>query len=1456
MTKLISGRVAKVPSANVSADRYEFIDLSETEPDLGLPTQSGWVLSSDVTGNRAWVDPVQAAGGIPFFANTSLVANVSFQANVANTVNRIDNFTTTNLREGSNLYYTDARVLANVSQMSVNVLADVDITGIVPNGILTWDGTKFIAGTITTGAVANTALFSYVANVANTVLTLGNFTTSNLREGSNLYYTNARVNAFIQPFLTTANVLEISGNLYFTNTRVVSALIAGQNITIEANGRISANSDSALSATNTNALPEGTNNLYYTNSRVISAVTPLLTAANITNFNSTVNAIIYPSLTTANVIESSSYLYFTNARVASNVVALFTPNGNVSAYASKYIVEYNPSTKVISYSSTPDASNPYISGYSSEIHVSPVAFNDSGNGTIGDPVKTIARAQALAALAFETTGAGQRKSIILHPGDYTENVTISTQYTVLTTHELIGKNTTLSGTLTITKGCTIDGLKMTNLVISAASADGSVDIIGCTVTGTATKTSTAYTNFRGCDLSTSTLSITGAGTVVLSGGNYYTLTVNNASAAVLAKAVISMGPITLTAGTLQLSDTLVYSATNTANAITQSAGSVLTLNNSQTLIPDLTNVSRNSFGGYYSILSSVYDRTNSTFGGVSLNSVVYDQYINADRLILNGSTSGSTILNATGVAGSTTLTLPAATDTLVGKATTDTLTNKTLSNAVLTGTLTAGGGVGSTGQVLTSTVTGVQWTTTSTTADQANTVLTLSNFTTANLTEASSNQYFTNVRVLQAVNPLLTTANVLETNTNLYYTNSRVRSTLSGSTGVVYDNAAGTISIGQNVATTASVTFYNVSVTNNLTVYGGVETFAANNMVVSDNMIYLNNGSISSNPDLGIAFNYNDGVYHHAGFFRDHSDGVFKVFDNYSPEPDANIFINTAHASFRIANIQATTLIGNITGTAGTLDNFTTTNLKEGSNLYYTNARARTAFTAGDSTIIIDWTAGTIKANVAAATANSLSLTTADVREVASNLYFTVGRVNATVQPFLTTANVVETSGNLYFTNARANATIWPSLTAANIANFTSTVNATIWPSLTTANVTESLSNLYFTAARANAAIYPSLTAANIANFVSTVNATVQPFLTTANVVETSGNLYYTNARARTAFTAGNGIIVDWATGTISSNISPTTANSLGLTTADVREVSSNLYFSNARAIASFGAGNGIEISQNGIISARGLVPLYTIQTAGLFGNISSTMSNIITFPTSTSTDRFMVRSIHVVNMSGGTALVSGNILYSTGNTVPFANQIPVSQGGVLEFFKRSSSYQLFQPGDTINLQGFNAAGTATANLMCVSLAYDTFQNDETYIGTGKVLSNVDSTIQVYDSGQAYSVIESIKFVNLQSAYAPVKAWYADANGIPKAFFVYNLSIPPNSTVEILQSIKRIEQYDKIYASYSNAPNAAVSVFVSARVGSVTGLYTYTPTAVPGNAAEVVFTATDPEGTTFYYTIE
>ena len=233
----------------------------------------------------------------------------------------------------------------------------------------------------------------------------------------------------------------------------------------------------------------------------------------------------------------------------------------------------------------------------------------------------------------------------------------------------------------------------------------------------------------------------------------------------------------------------------------------------------------------------------------------------------------------------------------------------------------------------------------------------------------------------------------------IFASNTLTPVSIVGGTGVTVtdgdaQSGAPTISIGQPVAVTDSVTFRNISVTANLTVYGDLTTWGANNLRVSDNMIYINQGANSAaNPDTGIVWGFNDGTYQHGGVFRDASDNTIKFFQGYQPEPDANIFINTDHASFRLANIQANRILGNVIGTVSSLDNHTTDSLKEGTgNLYFTNARVVQTVTP--------------------------LLTTANVTEL-TNLYFTNARVITALTSFLTTANVRETSGNLYFTNAR-----------------------------------------------------------------------------------------------------------------------------------------------------------------------------------------------------------------------------------------------------------------------------------------------------------------------------------------------------------------------------------------------------------------------------------------------------
>lgn len=161
-------------------------------------------------------------------ANNANTASVAAQADNANTVSSLANHTTDDLAQGNvNFYYSDDKVYSNVSNMSANTLADIDLSGIQTGNVLVWDGNKFVPGAqIDAAAIANASVFAERSNVANSVLTLTGLTTDDLAEGqSNVYYTANRVRDDIQFALLGKDInlddLIVSGDLTVNGNTVL-----------------------------------------------------------------------------------------------------------------------------------------------------------------------------------------------------------------------------------------------------------------------------------------------------------------------------------------------------------------------------------------------------------------------------------------------------------------------------------------------------------------------------------------------------------------------------------------------------------------------------------------------------------------------------------------------------------------------------------------------------------------------------------------------------------------------------------------------------------------------------------------------------------------------------------------------------------------------------------------------------------------------------------------------------------------------------------------------------------------------------------------------------------------------------------------------------------------------------------------------------------------------------------
>jgi len=123
------------------------------------------------------------------------------------------------------------------------------------------------------------------------------------------------------------------------------------------------------------------------------------------------------------------------------------------------------------------------------------------------------------------------------------------------------------------------------------------------------------------------------------------------------------------------------------------------------------------------------------------------------------------------------------------------------------------------------------------------------------------------------------------------------------------------------VGWTAVITGVNPSAYNISGLIDSIDTGANSFTILSTATgTYVNGGTVtakaSANVDLGWAGGYQTSptdinTYAHAGIFRDATDGVFKIYEGYTLEPDAQVNIDTTHSSFSYASVAGKTFTSN-----------------------------------------------------------------------------------------------------------------------------------------------------------------------------------------------------------------------------------------------------------------------------------------------------------------------------------------------------------------------------------------------------------------------------------------------------------------------------------------------------------------------------------------------------------------
>ncbi len=142
----VTGNLVGNTTGNVTGNLIGDVYASDTTTKILEAGTNGSdaTIQATLTGDSTGVH----TGNVRKGDGTVIVNVASTPASFTGQVSSIANHTTTNLTEGTNKYYTDARADARIALASINNVSDVNTSGISTNDILQWNGTQFVPTTI------------------------------------------------------------------------------------------------------------------------------------------------------------------------------------------------------------------------------------------------------------------------------------------------------------------------------------------------------------------------------------------------------------------------------------------------------------------------------------------------------------------------------------------------------------------------------------------------------------------------------------------------------------------------------------------------------------------------------------------------------------------------------------------------------------------------------------------------------------------------------------------------------------------------------------------------------------------------------------------------------------------------------------------------------------------------------------------------------------------------------------------------------------------------------------------------------------------------------------------------------------------------------------------------------------------------------------------------------------